>query len=197
MIDLSEAISALYKGEIIVYPTDTLYGLGADIFNESAVKKIFRIKKRPLIIPLSIAVSSILDLEEVAYVDKRTRLIVEKFLPGKLTLILEKKDSVLDLITSNSKKVAIRIPDNKIALSLLKQFGPLTCTSANIHGKDTPTVINDINMQFTKKDVSVLLDDGEIKGKPSTIIDISTKKPKIIREGDIFKNEILEVLKNG
>ena len=197
MINLSEAISALSKGEIIVYPTDTLYGLGADIFNDNAVKKIFKIKKRPTNIPISIAVSNILELEKIANVDERTRLIVKHFLPGKLTLILEKKDFISDIITSNSKKVAIRIPNNKIALSLLKQFGPLTCTSANIHGKDTPTVIKDINMQFTKKEIALYLDDGEIKGKPSTIIDMSIKNPKIIREGDIFKKEILEVLKNG
>ncbi len=197
MIDLSAAISALSKGEIIVYPTDTLYGLGVDIYNDNAVKKIFKIKKRPKSVPLSIAVSSILELEKIAYVDKKTILIIKHFLPGKLTLILRKKDIVSDIITSNSEKIAIRIPSNKVALNLLEHFGPLTCTSANIHGNDTPTVINDIKMQFTNKDIAVYLDVGEIKGKASTIVDLSTKKPKILREGDISKYEFLEVLKNG
>ena len=189
--DFSKAIAALSNGEVIVYPTDTLYGLGADIFNETAVKKIFNIKKRPLDEPLSVAVSSYEDLEKIAYLDDKTSSLIESFLPGSLTLILRKKEVVSDVITGGLDKVAVRIPDNKIALKLLSEFGPLTSTSANVHGEETPSVISDINMQFKDK-VAVYLDDGRIAGKPSTIIEIVGEELKILREGAISKEKILD-----
>ena len=140
--DISKAITALLNGKIIVYPTDTLYGLGADIFNENAVTKIFDIKKRPLSEPLSVAVSDLETLKKIAFVDEKSTKLINSFLPGKLTIILNKKDIVPDLITGGLKKVAIRIPDNEIALDILSRFGPITATSANIHGKKTPDNID-------------------------------------------------------
>src|SRR4030043_1397480 len=98
--NIAGVVSALKNGEIIVYPTDTLYGLGADIYNDSAIKKIFLIKKRSFDQPLSIAVSSINNLEDVAFVDDRTIRVAERFLPGKLTLILKKKTVVSDILTA-------------------------------------------------------------------------------------------------
>jgi L-threonylcarbamoyladenylate synthase len=193
---LVEAISALKKGEIIVYPTDTLYGLGADIFNEKTVKNIFQIKHRPLNNPLSIAVSCAEDLEELAYLDEKTLNIIKNFLPGCLTIVLKKKDTVPDIVTACLSNVAVRIPDNKTALKLLSDFGPLTCTSANIHGQATPTVINDIRMQFKEK-ISVYLDEGKLDGKPSTIVDLTSDEISIIREGTISKEQIMDVLSNG
>ena len=193
---LSKAIEALLKGEVIVYPTDTLYGLGADVFNDVAVRKVYEIKKRSMSNPLSVAVSGFNELEKVAFVDDRTRLLVGSFLPGKLTLVLNKKDTVSDIVTGDLDKVAIRIPDNKVALELLSQFGPITATSANIHGKKTSFVINDIIMQF-KDDVAVYLDDGKLNGKPSTIVDMTSKEVRVIREGDITKTEIMEAIKYG
>jgi L-threonylcarbamoyladenylate synthase len=190
-LDFSKAIAALSNGEVIVYPTDTLYGLGADIFNEPAVKKIFDIKNRPLDDPLSVAVSNYEDLEKIAFLDDKTRSLIDAFLPGSLTLILKKKKVVSDIVTGGLDKVAIRIPDNKIALKLLSEFGPLTATSANVHGKETPSVISDINMQFKDK-VAVYLDDGRIAGKPSTIIEIVGEELKILREGAIPKEKILD-----
>ena len=190
--NLSEAIFALKKGRIIVYPTDTLYGLGADIFNKDAIKNIFDIKKRPINMPLSVAVSNFSDLEKIAYTNEKIKKIVQLFLPGKLTLILKKKNCVSDIITGGIEKVAVRIPDCNITLRLLSEFGPITATSANIHGLKTPGIISDIRMQFKESDIDLYIDIGKLCGQPSTIIDMTGKQIKIVREGAIPKKIILD-----
>jgi len=188
--DLTNVVSALKNGEVIVYPTDTLYGLGADIFNKTAVKNIFLIKKRSFNQPLSIAISNINDLKDVAFVDDRIVRIAKRFLPGKLTLILKKKKVISDILTAGSDRIAVRIPNNNIALQILSVFGPLTCTSANTHGIPTPYKINDIRTQFKDK-INIYLDVGELKSKPSTIVDISNEKVMILREGSIPAKKVL------
>ncbi len=195
--DLSKAFSALSNGEIIVYPTDTIYGLGADIFNKRAVKKIFEIKKRPLNMPLSVAVSDIDYLEQIAFLNRRIKKVIDSFLPGSLTIVLKKKKKVSRVVTSGLDKIAVRIPDNEIALELLSSFGPLTCTSANIHGEKTPSVISEIAMHFKPEDVSCYIDDGRLEGKPSTIVDLTGKTPKILRRGVISKKDIMDAINDG
>ncbi|OGS39971.1 MAG: threonylcarbamoyl-AMP synthase [Euryarchaeota archaeon RBG_13_31_8] len=192
--DLSKAIAALSHGLVIVYPTDTLYGLGADIFNDDAVEKVFKIKKRKKTNPLSVAVANLKQIEKIAYVDDKSRCLIKTFLPGKLTIVLRKKKIVSDLITAGLNKVAIRIPDNKIALDLLSKFGPITATSANIHDKKPPVNIDDISMQFSVSDIAVYIDDGKLDGRPSTIIDMSKKPFKIIRKGAISEKEIMDAI---
>ena len=191
--ELSNAISALSRGDVIIYPTDTLYALGADIYNEDAVKKVFKIKRRPKSLPIPIAVSTLNEMEKIAYTNDLVKTVVKNLLPGELTVLLFKKDKVSNTVTSGSDKVAIRIPDNDIALYLLSKFGPLTVTSANIHRKKTPYVINDITMQFSK-DIQVYLDHGKLDGKPSTIVDLTSKDPVIVRQGSITKKEILDAI---
>ena len=193
-LDFTKAITALKKGKVIVYPTDTLYGLGADIYNEDAVRKVFEIKKRPIDDPLSVAVSNVDEIEKIAILDEESRSLVERFLPGKMTLVLKKKSVVPDIVTGGINNVAVRIPDDKIALRLLSEFGPLTATSANIHGKKTPFVIKDIKMQFKEKDIAVYLDVGRLEDEPSTIVDATGKTIKIIREGTISKKEIMSMI---
>jgi len=192
--NLSKAIAALRRGQIIVYPTDTLYGLGADIFNDDAVEKVFKIKKRKKTNPLSVAVANLKQIEKIAYVDDKSRCLIKTFLPGKLTIVLRKKNIVSDLVTGGLDKIAIRIPDNKIALTLLSKFGPITATSANIHDKKPPVNIDDISMQFSVSDIAVYIDDGKLDGRPSTIIDMSQKPFKIIRKGAISEKEIMDAI---
>lgn len=195
-LDLSKAIVALVNGNVIVYPTDTLYGLGADIFNDEAVRKVFEIKRRPKSMPLSVAVSDFETLEKIAHIDDITRRLADSFLPGKLTLILKKKECISDIVTGGREKVAVRIPDNEVTLELLSRFGPITATSANIHGKETPGIISDIIMQFKEDDISVYLDIGRLEGQPSTIVDATEKKIKILREGAIAKSDILDAIQD-
>lgn len=191
---LSEAIEALQNGRIVVYPTDTLYAFGADIYNEGAVRKVFEIKKRPFEIPLPVAVSNFTGVERIAFVTDNAIKLAKHFLPGSLTLILDKKSTIPDIVTSRMNKIAIRIPDNTVALKLLSKFGPLTVTSANVHGMKTPGIIKDIDMQVREDDVAVYLDYGILQGRPSTIVDVTYERPKIIREGAIAKHDILAVI---
>ncbi len=190
---ISNAIVALKAGNLIVYPTDTLYALGADIFNDGSVTKVFTVKKRPFSNPLSVAVADFEAISKIAYTNEFVKQVVERFLPGSLTIILRKKESVSRLVTGGLDNIAVRIPDNKIALKLLSAFGPLTVTSANVHGKKTPYVIKDIMMQFTT-DILVYLDDGRLDAKPSSIVDLTLEKPRIVRKGSITLDEILDVI---
>jgi len=191
--DVSNAIKALKTGNLIVYPTDTLYALGADIFNADAVKKVFKVKKRPSSNPLSAAVANFDAITKIAYTNDVIKKVVERFLPGPLTIILQKKDSVSNVITSGLDKIAVRIPKNDIALDLLSAFGPLTVTSANIHGEKTPYVIKEIMMQFSTN-ISVYLDDGRLDAEPSTIVDLTLEKPTIVRKGALTKEEISDAI---
>lgn len=191
--DLSDAAKALKNGEVVVYPTDTLYALGADIYNEGAVKKIFEIKRRPYSYPFSVAVANFDEIDKISFTNDLVKRVVKRFLPGPLTLILKKKDSVSSIVTGGLDKIAVRIPKNDVALDLLSRFGPLTATSANIHGKKTSYVIKDLKMQFSNE-ISVYLDDGRLDVKPSTIVDLTSKKPIIVRKGPIKKEEIMEAI---
>lgn len=193
--DLSKIVDSLKNGYLIVYPTDTLYGLGADIYNQEAVKNVFKIKKRSFSNPLSVAVSNKKDIIKLAYVNDTAEQLIEKFLPGSLTLILKKKENCSDILTAGKEKVGIRIPDNEFTLKLLDRFGPLTATSANIHGYDTPSDIKNIKKMLNSEKIKYYIDEGSLKGIASTIVDVSFNKVNILREGAISKKNILDVIK--
>ncbi len=190
----SDAIDELKKGNLVVYPTDTLYALGANIFDEKAIKKVFSVKNRPLDLPLPVAVADINQMKDICHFDKRAKSLVDFFLPGVLTLVVEKKNCVSDIVTSGSSKVAVRIPDNSKALELIESFGPLTVTSANIHGQETPGLIKDVLMQFKQSDISACINDGFLRYRPSTIVDITEDKPLLLRKGAISLDDIMDVI---
>jgi len=194
--DFSAAVKALRKGELVIYPTDTLYALGADIYNETAVRKVFDIKQRPYSIPLPVAVHCVEAIEPLAFMNKTARRISERFLPGNLTIVLKKKPKVPDSVTSGNDTVAVRVPRDPIALELLALYGPLTVTSANLHHATTQAVIKDILKQL-KTHIDVCLDDGRRESASSTIVDLSTGKTKIVREGSITEKELLDVISYG
>jgi L-threonylcarbamoyladenylate synthase len=194
--DFSAALKALKNGEPIIYPTDTLYALGADIYNEIAVRKVFDIKQRPYSVPLPVAVSSIQTIETIAYMNDAAHKISKKFLPGTLTIILKKKLSVPDIVTSGLDTIAVRIPNHTIALELISQYGPLTVTSANLHHEKTLGVITDILMQLGTH-IPICLNDGRLDAVPSTIVDLSSNIPRIVRKGLVTEKELLDVINHG
>ena len=194
--DFSAALKALKNGEPIIYPTDTLYALGADIYNETAVRKIFDIKQRPYSVPLPVAVPSIQTIETIAYMNDAAHEISKKFLPGTLTIILKKKLSVPDIVTSGQDTIAVRIPNHTIALELLSQYGPLTVTSANLHHEKTLDNITDILIQL-RTHIPICLNDGRLDSVPSTIMDLSASKPRIVRKGFVTEKELLDVINHG
>ena len=178
---ISEAIDIMADGGIILYPTDTVYGLGANIFNNDAVERIYTIKKRDHSKPLSVLVQDIEGLELIADLNKDSRAIIDKWLPGPFTFILNKKKAVSPYVSSSSK-VGVRIPDYKIARLLASLF-PITTTSANLTNEDTLSNPKDILKQIGD-DIDLVIDVGNLDmSKPSTVIDLSSAKPTLVRNG--------------
>ncbi len=192
--DLTDhAATAIHAGAVVVYPTDTQYALGAGISYHSAIKQIFRLKQRSEIQPIPVAVATISDMEHIAMVPAHLRSLLTNLLPGPLTALLSKQSHIADLLTAGSKKIAVRIPDNDIARSLLEKTGPLTVTSANIHTQQPPTMIADIKKLFGSE-VAVYIDGGRLSGQPSTIVDFTTIPPSLIRKGPIPIQRILDMI---
>lgn len=193
--DMDEIIAVLKGGELVVFPTDTLYGIGADPFNESSVKKVYVAKNRPFDMPLSIAVSNEKMMESVAVLNDTARKIIRKFLPGPLTIMLTKKPSIPDILTSGSNQVGIRIPDHPFAIRLIDRFGPITATSANLHSHPDPVEAG-LAQKDLKGHVSMCVDCGKTKySEPSTIVDISDGTVEVIRKGVISPEQIADALR--
>lgn len=176
---IEEAIKVMAHGGIVLYPTDTVYGLGVNIFNKKAVRRIYDIKKRSLMKPLSIIVSSKDAISHVANLRTRDKIYVDKFLPGPYTLILNKTKIVPRVVTSGLKHVGVRIPDNEIACRISDLF-PVTTTSANLSDHEVCETPDEILDQLNH-DVDLVIDVGKLKrNKPSTIINLTSEKPIIL-----------------
>ena len=194
--DIMRVKEVLKAGHLVVYPTETLYGLGGNALDENAVKRVYMAKNRPFDMPLSVAVSDMQMLEHVAIMDSTSRKLAEKFMPGPITLVLTKKPVIPDIVTSASDEVGIRMPDNALALRLIKAFGPITSTSANLHSRPDPVTINSA-MKDLKEAVSLYIDCGKTKlGVHSTIVAVHEGDTEIIRHGAISDKEI-EAALNG
>lgn len=182
---IKEALSVLKSGGTVVYPTDTVYGIGANIFDDEALQKVYLAKKRPLIKPISACVSKIQDIHKIAHMDKNTQKMVEKIFPGPFTVILKKKKDVSSLLTSGREKIGVRIPDSKACTELSNEF-PITTTSANISGETIPESLDGILNQLDGS-IDLILDAGVCKqGIHSTVIDMTVFPPKIVRKGAII-----------
>ena len=197
---LKEEVAVLEWGGIIVCPTDTLYGIGCNALDEKAVKRIFEIKERPLSKPLPIIVRNIKWAKELAYVGRKNEKTLEKIWPGRVTVILSKKAIVPHILTSNQKTVGIRIPDHPLTEQLLKLFGyPIALTSANISGQEPANDIFEIIKVFSSRltrQPALVLDVGTLpKSEPSTILDLTTDKPKILRVGPSKSEEFVKLLR--
>ncbi len=178
---IGEAIDVLSKGGIVLYPTDTVYGLGANIFDNLAVKRVFEIKKRSFLKPLSILVSDVDAIDLVAKVSISQKEVINNYLPGPYTFILQKRDAVPRVVTSGSSLVGVRVPDNAMACRMASLF-PITTTSANLSDEEMLSNPEEILEQLDC-DVDLVIDAGAIKsGRASVIIDYSdAENPKIIR----------------
>jgi L-threonylcarbamoyladenylate synthase len=191
---LNKSAEILKNGKVIVYPTDTLYGLGANALNEDAVLKIYRIKKQDRNKPISVIVKDIKMARRIACIDSKVGKILERIWPGPITVVLRKKDIVPYILTGNSETVAIRIPDNEFISALMEKIDfPITATSANISGENNLLKSKEIIDKFKKAKFApdLFIDAGDLKNPTaSTIIDLTTPVPKIIRVGIVGKKEI-------
>ncbi|WP_304170896.1 L-threonylcarbamoyladenylate synthase [Methanobrevibacter smithii] len=177
---IDEAVKVLADGGVILYPTDTVYGLGANIFNRKAVRKVYNIKKRSYLKPVSLLVSSKDAIPLVSKASLNQLNFIDKYLPGPYTFILKKSKIVPRHLTSGSANVGVRVPKSEIACSLAKIF-PITTTSANLSNKDTLDTPEEILKQLGCE-VDLIIDVGPLKsGNPSTIIDLTGEEPVFVK----------------
>ncbi|MCL2712889.1 MAG: L-threonylcarbamoyladenylate synthase [Methanomassiliicoccaceae archaeon] len=193
--DLKELVAIVKNGGLIVYPTETVYGIGADIFDEAAIKKLYLAKHRPFDMPLSVGVSDKKMASSIAEIDDNADKLIDAFMPGPLTIIVKKKDNVPDIVTANSHKVGIRIPDHPVAQNIIKATGPLAATSANLHSKPDAIRMEEAKEQLGEA-VSAYVDSGPCMiGEPSTIVWLMDGEIELIRQGAITMKQIEDVLK--
>jgi L-threonylcarbamoyladenylate synthase len=189
---IEKASQIINQGGIAIFPTDTVYGIGCNPYNRDAVKKIYEIKSRDISKPFPVLVYSKEIAEKIAFFDEFTKKIVEKFWPGTLTIILKLTDAELKKSLNVTDKIAVRVPNHKCTLELLKKCNFLVGTSANISGQSSFTNPDECFKNIQKYDVFV--DGGIITSKTeSTIIEIENEKIKIIREGSLSYEEISEL----
>jgi len=182
--NLGDAINAVKEGKIIGIPTETVYGIGVDPYSQSAVDKIFELKERSLDKPLSVLISS---YEEISKLDIVSKIpdVVELYWPGPLTIIVETKAKFANGVgTNNPLTIGIRVPDNELAIELLKNTGPLAVTSANISGNENILNHIDAENEFESK-IAIYLEGESVLGSGSTIVDFTKDEWEILREGPL------------
>jgi L-threonylcarbamoyladenylate synthase len=191
---VERAIDTIRAGEAVAFPTDTVYGLGVDPFNISAIIKLFEAKGRDYNKAIAILIGNIDQVELIAETFTiNARKLVESFWPGGLTVIVPKCKSVPDLLSAN-QSIGLRMPDHPIALRLLNEFGPLATSSANITGKVNPLNAQDVFSQLGGR-IPLILDGGNCPGGvPSTVVDCVTEQTRILRQGAIELKKIESVL---
>lgn len=192
--DIEKAVDALNSGETVAIPTETVYGLAANAFDEIAIKKVYEIKGRPFYNPLIVHIKSLDYLGVIAKdIPDMAIVLAEKFWPGPLTLLLNKTDLIPNIVTAGNSTVAVRIPNHKIALDLLREIDfPLAAPSANPFGSISPTNANHVQNYF--KDNLLVLEGGECqRGVESTIIGFKNNQAVLYRLGAIPLEDILEI----
>ncbi len=212
MEKISKAVKILKTGGIVVYPTDTAYGLAVDATNAKAVTKLYRLKGRDFRKPIHVIVPK--HLHTVPYAsNKGAERLMKKFWPGPLTIVLplSEKGKSWKLLSAGTKTIGIRLPNHKLALDLAKKFGkPITATSANVSGQTTPYSIAEVKKQFKNRNISAkggpasggkpdfYLDGGKLKPtKPSTVVMIRKNHVKILRLGPIKERQIKSVFSDN
>ena len=194
---VARAAEVIRAGGLVIYPTDTVYGIGADATSDTAIAKVFQAKARPIENPIPIAVSSIEMAKKFVKFNPLAEKVFRKMMPGPLTIVLKtKRGMVPELLTGGTGKIGLRIPDHPIAIKLIELVGgPITSTSANLSGKPASLTVREALEQLGKN-VDLVIDAGKCKlGKPSTVIDISSGTPKTIREGPTTAFELNLLLK--
>ena len=184
----------LNSGDVIIFPTDTVYGIGGKITDSLAMDKIYEIKKRPKEKRLSVLCASINDIESIAYVTEDAKRLIENFMPGGLTLILKSKEEIRNEYIFET--VAVRIPNHELAIRILIENGPMATSSVNRSGQPPLNDYIDIMKQFGEEVLYVYPNAVNCSKVSSTIIDLTTEQVTLIREGQLKFNEINNFLNN-
>ncbi len=178
--EMDQAACALRDGDLVVYPTETVYGLGADGLNPTAVKKLFEVKNRPKDNPISLAFPTVDSALDALIGTVAVKEFMREFLPGPVTVIAEPAIDIPELVTAGKDVLGVRVPDNDTAKTLLTEIAPITATSANLSGRGSIRNPAHLNPRV-KKQIAVILDTGDTPGGESTVINPNTKE--ILRHG--------------
>jgi len=190
------AAELLRKGGLVAFPTETVYGLGADALNPHAIAKIFEVKNRPRFDPLIVHINSLTEIRQLCLkADERAKKLMKRFWPGPLTFILPKSSRVPDIVTAGLSNIAVRMPSHPVALELIKEAGiPIAAPSANPFGYLSPTTAEHVKEQIGEK-VDLILDGGRCPiGVESTVIDLTEPEPFLLRSGGLPLEEIEQVI---
>lgn len=180
--------------KVIIFPTDTVYGIGTPIFDIEGINRIYEIKKRPKDKPLACLCADLKQIESIAYLNDKAIKLIKEFLPGPLTLILKSKEDVLNKI--GYKTIGVRIPNSKIALDILKENGPMLTTSVNESGKVALNEYNDIKKNYNDLVDYIYNTDRKSSNIASTVVMIEDDSFKVLREGQISLEEIIRIANN-
>jgi len=188
------AVDIVKAGGVLVYPTDTVYGLGTNALDHEAIVRVFEAKRRPLGQPMPVAIDGVQMAERIANVTPAARRLMDIFWPGGLTIVLPGKAEVPDLVTGGSGKVALRVPKHRVPILIIHASGlPLIATSANVHGQPSCLTAKDAQAQLGES-VDLILDGGPAHGFASTVLDMTVLPPRIIREGQVSRLDLARVL---
>jgi L-threonylcarbamoyladenylate synthase len=191
-LQVDRAIEILKGGGVIAFPTDTVYGLGSDVFNIEAAERIYRVKQRPRHLPLPVLLADSTQLAStVDSVSGIAQFLIRRFWPGGLTLVLPKRSLLPDIITAGSNKVAVRVPGHVVPLALIRGLGaPIIGTSANVSDKPSPVTAEEVEQQLGSQ-IDLIVDMGKCPGGlESTVVDVTGGTPVILRRGIIPEKEI-------
>ncbi|MDR3102723.1 MAG: threonylcarbamoyl-AMP synthase [Methanocalculaceae archaeon] len=186
---VERVVRLLSRDGLVVYPTETVYGLGVDALSEAAVRRVYDAKQRPMGKPISVAVSDIEMIYGIAYVDEFAERFMQRFLPGPVTVVLPVRRCLPQDLSGGTGTIGIRFPDHAIARAVITGLdGPLTSTSANISGEASPVTADQVNVPH-----DYLIDGGKLAGIPSTVINLAVKKIErpgaLLEEIAAFLNE--------
>ena len=183
---LKEIVETLNNNGLIIFPTDTVYGIACNAFSDKALIRLFNAKKRSFDKPINVLTNSIDKINLVVdSINDIERELINKYLPGDLTIILIKKNGISNILTANKNTIGVRIPNNEVALKILSNYPyPLAVTSANISGFDVGTKLDDL-IDIFKDKVDIIIDGGILKSTPSTIVRIENNNINILRQGNL------------
>ena len=191
---LPRALEILHDGGLVAFPTDTVYGVGALVFDEKAVESIYAAKERPVEKAIPVLLGDAEDIGQVAEdIPLFAIRLIERFWPGPLTVLVPKKLSV-PVVVSATATVGVRVPDHEVARALLRLAGPMAVTSANISSQPSPTTAEEVHQQLGGR-IALIVDGGRTPGGvPSTLVDCTTNEIQILREGPISREQVLNVI---
>ena len=191
---MNEICDVIQKGGIVAFPTETVYGVGIHFDDEEALERLMEAKNRDYSKAITLMVADKKDISQYAYISPQAQKMIDQFMPGMITLIFKKKESVRDSMTNGKSTIGIRIPDSEFVLSLLKKVGPMLVTSANLSQHSNTTSTQEVLNQLDGR-IDLVVDGKTSDNIASTVGDVSQDEIKILRAGKITKEQIEEAIK--